>query len=372
MNVVIAPNAFKGSLSAHEVGQAVAEGLQKSRLTIDNCAVYPIADGGDGTLEVLTAAMDGVLQKVEVSDPLGRTISAAYGLSGDGKTAIIEMAKASGLALLLTDELNPLKADTFGTGELVNHALSQGAEHIIMTLGGSATVDGALGMLCALGLKIFGNAGKYGGGVLENITEIDPTALFKKMENIKFTLLCDVDNPLLGSQGAAAVFGPQKGASPEQVKQLEVGLAHFSKLTDEVLGVRTAEIKHGGAAGGAAAFLSAYLHAEIKDGIAFIMDLLGIDQALADAQLMITAEGRIDEQTIQGKGPYGVARKAKAYGCKVVALAGQVAPDIASERFEAFDAIFPVASGPMTLDDAIRHTHENIVRTAHQIGNLLS
>lgn len=373
MKIVIAPNALKGSLTASKAAQAIAEGLVKSRLS-HTFAKMPIADGGDGTAQVLVDVCGGEMVSALVADPLGREITAEFGLIDGGATAIINMAAASGVSLLATHELNPMLATSFGTGLLIIEALQRKVSHIIIALGGSATVDGGLGILQALGLEAkdsLGNTVSRGGKSLADIASIDKSQLQSAIEGVKFTLLCDVDNKLLGENGAAKVFGPQKGATQAMIDELEVALAHFAMITKHTLAIDVTTMIHGGAAGGAGAFLAAYLNAEVLDGASFILQKAGLDDLLATADVLITAEGRIDEQTLHGKGPHAVALRAKEVGLTTIALAGQVAPDMDSHLFAAFDAIIPIANGPAPLSQAMSNTYINIVRTSEQLGNLL-
>ncbi len=372
--VIIAPNAFKGALDAFQVAEAISSGLKLSHLSNEH-EILPIADGGDGTLEVLVGFFQGTYITCQVDDPLGRPIQAKFGLIEDGKTAIIEMAAASGIRHLKEHELNPLKASTTGTGQLIREALDRKVDEVIITLGGSATVDGALGMLQELGLEVFDKDGKAlmgNGKNLWEISRINLEPLQKRVGKTRFTLLCDVDNPLLGEKGAAAVFGPQKGATPAMVPMLESGLKNFSQVTKQVTGIEVGTMPHGGAAGGCAAFLHAYLGAQIVDGAAFLLDKMGFENKMKDSTILITAEGRIDEQTRHGKGPYSVAKKAHDEGLFVVALAGQIAADFNISEYPAFDVVFPIGAGPSSLDEAIEKTALNLKRTATQIGNLLA
>ncbi len=372
MKIVIAPNAFKGGLDAFEAAEAIKIGLEKSQLQCETI-LLPIADGGDGTMDVLVRHFGGELVSCPTEDALGRPMNANFGLIDFGKTAIIELAAASGIRHLKASALNPMHASTFGSGLLIRKALEYNVNEVVITLGGSATVDGGIGLLSALGLEISGwEEAPLGGQVLENITSVDTDELDKLVEGVKFTLLCDVDNCLLGDEGAAAVFGPQKGATSNMVAELETGLSNFAEVTKSAKGIDPAQLKHGGAAGGCGAFLSAYLNAEIVDGSDYLFTKMKLDEHLSDANLVITAEGRIDEQTRHGKGPYAIAQNAKKKNVPTIALAGQIDPDFDISAYEAFSAVFPIGNGPATLDEAIERTPINIIRTATQIGQLLS
>ncbi len=373
MNILLCPNAFKGSLTALEIAEAAAVGFKKSSIHF-NCQVAPIADGGDGTMEVLVSHFDGVVKKLNVHDPLGRVIEADYGLIEYGKTAVVEFASASGIKHLTEEELNPMIATSYGTGQLIQDAVKKGASHVIITLGGSATVDGATGILSAIGFDFLDHYGNVLDATQESILGkihkvVDRRE--KEFRRVRYTVLCDVENTLLGDKGAAAVFGPQKGASPRMVRQLEDQLSSLAQLMSVFTGINVNEVVGGGAAGGAAAFLCALLDAEMEKGSAYLLTKTGFYEKLASADLVLTAEGRIDEQTKYGKGPYEVARLAKERSIPVVALSGQVDASLETHSFDYFDAILPITSGPMTLEKALELSGDNIERTCTQIGNIL-
>lgn len=372
MKIVIAPNAFKGGLDAFESAEAIKAGLEKSQLQCET-VLLPIADGGDGTMEVLVRHFEGELVTSETEDALGRPMDASFGLIDLGRTAIVELAAASGIRHLKASELNPMLASTYGSGLLIKKALEHNVNEVVITLGGSATVEGGIGLLSALGLGISGwEESPYGGQVLRNITTVDTAELDQHIDGVKFTLLCDVDNYLLGDEGAAAVFGPQKGATKSMVEELEAGLSNFAEVTKTAKGMDPTQLKHGGAAGGCGAFLSAYLNAKVLDGSDYLFTKMKLDDHLTNANLVITAEGRIDEQTRHGKGPYALAQRAQQRSVPTIALAGQIDPDFDIGAYPAFRAVFPIGNGPVTLDEAIELTPQNIIRTATQIGRLLS
>ena len=326
MRILIAPNAFKHSLTAEEVASAISSGFQESRLDCV-CECFPIGDGGDGTAELIIKKNHGEIVNVEVSDPLGRKIIASFGLIEEGKTAVIEMANASGLRLLGSHELNPLRATSTGTGEQMKIALSKGARRIIIGMGGSATVDGASGMLKALGVRFLDRDGFELKNLPEDLIElasIDLSGIDERMMEAEVVVLCDVDNLLLGDKGAAAMFGPQKGASAEDVSVLDKALAKFSEVAFQHTGRNMSSVNYGGTAGGASAGLYACLNAKLVNGIEHFLQLTDFDSALENADLVITGEGSIDEQTLQGKGPFGVAYRAKLKNKPVIALAGKV------------------------------------------------
>jgi len=374
MQVLIAPNAFKGSLSAHEAARAIGEGLGRSRLSC-HCELFPVGDGGDGTAELLVQRLGGRAIPVDVQDPLGRTISSSLGWIEERRCAVIELADASGLRLLRREELSPLHATTFGTGELIRKALDLNARQIVLGIGGSATVDGAAGILRALGVRFLDAAGKElspAPQALADLETLDLTSLDSRLAGCELIVLCDVDNPLLGPQGAAAVFGPQKGATPQIVRTLETALTQLATVLHRQTGRDISRIPHGGASGGVAAGLQGFLQARLVNGIEYFLDATGFDLAVQKASLVITGEGSIDEQTLQGKAPHGVALRAKARNIPVVALAGRVPLEMQAPLQEYFQVLMAIGAGPEALDEAMRHTAQNLARIACELGNLLA
>jgi glycerate kinase len=372
MHILIAPNAFKNSLNANEVAGAIAKGLKQSKL---DCTTecFPIADGGDGTGSLIMERCNGLRMATEVHDPIGRKISSSFGLIEDGKTAIIEMADASGLRLLTKDERNPMIASSYGTGELIRAALDRRAKRIIIAMGGSATVDGGCGILNALGVNFLDAEGKQLKAIPEELIEvdrIDPSGLDERIGDTEVVILCDVSNNLLGPQGAAAVYGPQKGASPDDVEFLETFLENFVAITSAQTGSNMDEIKYGGAAGGASAGLYTWLDAKLVNGIDYFLTLTDFDKALNNTDLVITGEGSIDSQTLQGKGPYGVAVRAKSKGIPVIGLGGRVEPGKEMENY--FDELICINAELADIAVAIRNTKENLVRTAKSIGDRMT
>ncbi len=370
MRIVIAAGALKHSLSAADSAQAIARGLQRSGLEAE-LILLPVADGGNGTLEAFLLS-GGQEIVVEVSDPLGRPIKASFGLLGN--TAVIEMALASGLEQLKPEERDPLRASTYGTGQLMKAALEAGAERIIVGMGGSATVDGGAGCLQALGVRLLDDEGHEippGGGSLHLLERMDTSGLDPRWKNVEVIIASDVDNPTLGEQGAAAVFGPQKGASPEDVVRLEDNLRDFFTFVAGEVGVDVRETPGGGAAGALSAGLMAFLSGRIESGIDLILDLRGFDQYLDAAALVITSEGRMDDQTIHGKGPLGVARRAGARGVPTVALVGGLAVADRVLREAGLAAVLPIMEAPMTLEDALTQAEPMIERAAERLGYLL-
>lgn len=372
MKIVIAPGAFKHSLSATEAARAIGHGLQQSKL---QAALHyiPIADGGNGTLECFLAR-GGARHTVEVEGPLGQPVNAAWGMLADNETAVVEMALASGLELLDAGALDPLSASTFGTGQLLQAALDHGVRRVIVGMGGSATVDGGAGCLQALGARLLDANGREvqrGGGHLRKIQTIDASGLDPRWRETEVIIASDVENPTLGPDGAAAVFGPQKGASPADVETLEANLSHFFSLIAEQTGVDVRQTAGGGAAGALSAGLMAFLSGRIESGIDLLLAYHHFDDLLADADLVVTGEGQIDAQTIQGKGPIGVARRARAAGVPTVAIVGGLNADDALLHGAGISAVLPIVTRPMPLDEALADAESLARRAALRLGYLL-
>lgn len=373
MHILISPNAFKYALNAEEAAFAIQEGLMRSKANVTT-ECFPVADGGDGTGTLIIKKCKGTLLDTAVHDALGRPIKAVFGLIDNGKTAVIEMADASGIRLLKSEELNPMHANSFGTGEMIRTALEQGVEKIIIGMGGSATVDGGAGILRALGVRFLAEDGNELTILPENLTglaAVDLSALDERILKCEVIILCDVDNMLLGEKGAAAVFGPQKGASPDEVKKLDQALSKLSAVALHHTGKDIAAIKYGGAAGGAAAGLYAFLNARLVNGIDHFLSLTDFNSALDRADLVITGEGSIDEQTLQGKGPFGVAYHAKLKGLPVVAFAGKVPLKRHVDLQAYFDVLLPIGNQPEDLATALACTANNLSRTAETLGDML-
>ena len=374
MHIVIAPNAFKGSLSSGEAAQCIAEGFKKSKLA---CTLkqIPIADGGDGTAHLISKKMSAKTLHSVVHDPLGKKIKASYGWDEKNKTAVIEMADASGIRLIKKESLNPLKSNTRGTGELIKSALDKGAKKIVIGLGGSATVDGATGLLNELGVRFLNKSGRklteLPKGLLA-LNSIDVSGMDSRLKDCEIILLCDVTNKLLGKNGAASVFGPQKGANKKDVSLLEKCLYQFNKIVKKDLKVDMDSFKYGGAAGGVAAALKAFTNAKLVSGISYYLDIVSFDNELKNTDLVITGEGALDTQTLEGKGPYGVAEKANQYKIPVIVLAGQVPQKIEKKLHEYFNMIFSIGHAPVSASEAINNTSSDLERTAFELGNLLA
>lgn len=374
INIIVAPNSFKGSLLATPVCEVISQALKVS-LPKANIIQQPIADGGEQTTEIIVSALDGELKSTIVKDPLGRDVEACYGILDSGKTGVMEMCAASGMNLVAKEELNPMRASTFGTGQLILKLLDEGCRKLIIGLGGSATVDAGTGMLKALGARLTEknkSAIPLGGGYLHTIVNIDLTELDPRLKECEIQVMCDVENQLLGMEGAAMMFGPQKGATIEQVRLLEDNISHFNNITSRLFGVNMAEMTYGGSAGGTAAALAAYLDAELVNGIDFLIQTVKLEDKIKKADLVITAEGRLDEQTLKGKGPYGLAKLAKKHGKPVICFTGQLAADMKPADFDVFDVIEMLPTRPMSLDESIDNTIELLRIRANQMGKLIS
>jgi glycerate 2-kinase len=373
MHILIAPNAFKNSLPADEVAEAIEKGLKQSALEFSS-ECFPIADGGDGTARLITKHCKGTFVTANAHDPIGRPIKASFGLIHNGATAVIDMATASGLSLLSSNELRPLSGSSFGTGELLKAALQQGVKRILIGVGGSATVDGGAGILEALGVKFFDHNGLKIAPSPQNLLDlfsIDVSGMDRGFSTCECVVLCDVDNPLLGTTGAAHIFGPQKGASASDVEKLERAMVNLNSVALKSLG-RSMNIPHGGAAGGASAGLATFANARLVKGIDYFLTVTAFDRALAKADLLITGEGSIDLQTLSGKAPYGVATLAKNKNIPVIAVAGKTSDKDAHELHKYFQHIISVANRPVDLQTALRNTREDLIRTGIEIGNKLA
>lgn len=373
MKIVIAPDSYKESLTALEVATEIEAGFREIFPDAEYLKL-PMADGGEGTVAAMVAATGGTLVEVDVTGPLGEKVTACYGLTGDGKTAIIEMAAASGLALVAPNLRNPLKTTTYGTGELIKAALNTEINHLIIGIGGSATNDGGTGMLQALGVALLDHTGLeigFGGGQLANIARIDICDMDPRLKRCRIEAACDVNNPLTGSKGASAVFGPQKGATPEMVEQLDANLCRYAGLISRDLGIQVELVPGAGSAGGMGAALLAFLGAQLRPGIEIVMEAVGLEAFVKDADLVITGEGRIDSQTINGKTPIGVARMAKRYGKPVIGIAGCLASDASVVHEQGIDAVFSVLNQASTIDEALRCAAVNVRRASRNIAATL-
>jgi len=353
MKIVVAPDSFKGSLTAIEVSDAIEKGIREVFPEAEIIKI-PMADGGDGTVECLVNATGGKILEEKVIGPLGNEVWAFYGILGDRKTAIVEMAAASGLTLVPENKRDPLITTTYGTGQLIKAALNQGCRKMIIGIGGSATNDGGAGMVQALGTKLLDKDGEeigFGGGELKKIVKIDISCMDKRLSDIKVLAASDVNNPLCGPQGASRIYGPQKGATPEIIEELDESLAYFAELIKRDLHKDIKDIPGAGAAGGLGASLIAFLNAELRPGIEIMIEAVKLEQAIKDADLVITGEGKIDSQTIYGKAPIGVAKIAKKYNVPVVAVAAIIEEDSRIFQSYGIDTLIKVSEPPMRLSE---------------------
>ena len=372
MKVVIAPDSYKGSLTAMEVANSIEEGIIKYNKNIEVVKV-PMADGGEGTVQALVDATGGKIINLKVCDPLLREIDSFYGILGDGKTAIIEMAAASGLNLLHKNELNPLITSTYGTGQILNDAIEKGCRKIIVGLGGSATNDGGAGMLRALGIRFLNKDGRdipEGGGVLKNLYKIDKKNFNTEILKCEIIVACDVDNTLCGINGATNVFGPQKGASEDDIRILDEGLSEYSKIIKREFGVDVLNVSGSGAAGGTgAAFL--VIGAKLESGVDIVIRETNFVEALKDSDIVFTGEGRIDFQTKFGKAPYGVAKEAEKIGLPVIAICGEIGEGYDELYNHGFTSIFSIVNKPMTLEDSIKDSKKLINDVSERVIRLI-
>ena len=373
MKVVIAPDSYKGCLSALEVAKAMERGVL-SVFSSAEVRKIPIADGGEGTVAALVTATNGQFRQTEVTDPLGNKIIAHWGVLGDGRTAVIEMAAASGLPLVPKERRDPRFTTTFGTGELIQAALAEGLPKIIIGIGGSATNDGGTGMARALGVRFLDAAGREvaaGGGSLAEICQIDTSALDHRLKNTEIVVACDVDNPLCGTRGASAVFGPQKGATPEMVQQLDAGLAKYASCARQATGRDVAEKAGAGAAGGLGAGLMFFTPAQLKPGVEIVLDAVGFSDIVRDADFVITGEGRTDFQTAFGKAPVGVAKVAKTHGVPVFCISGGLGEGADDVLAQGIDAVMSICDRPLSLEECMAAGAQLIEPAAARLSRII-
>ena len=371
---VVAPDSFKESMTAKEVCDAMEKGIKEADSAAEVIKV-PMADGGEGTVDSLVDATQGQRVIVEVTGPLGNKISAYYGILGNGTTAVIEMAKASGLEIVEKKKRNPMITTTFGTGELIRDALDHNVKEIIIGLGGSSTNDGGSGMAQALGAKLLDQNNHqipFGGGNLDKLDKIDISNLDSRLQDVKIILASDVTNPLIGKDGASRVFGPQKGATPEMVEKLENNLQHYAKIVKRDLNKEVALVSGAGAAGGLGAGLIAFTTCEMRRGVDLAIEVTKLEEKIRDADYVFTGEGGTDFQTKFGKTPYGVAKLGKKYHKPVISLAGYLGEGIDSLYSEGFTAIFGVIPGACDLSTALKNGPSNVARTTENIVRLLN
>jgi glycerate kinase len=373
IRIGIAPDSFKGSLTALEAAERIAAGLRRACPGLQTVLV-PMADGGEGTALTIAEATGGRMARRTVSDPLGRPVKAAFGLSGDGKTAVVEMAAASGLVLLKPRERNPMHTTTRGTGELMRAALKLGVRRLLVGIGGSATNDGGMGMARALGVRLLDGRGREvpeGGRGLARVRRIDLSRRLPALDTVTVEVACDVDNPLAGPRGAAQVYAPQKGASPAMVRELDDGLRNLAAVIRQDLGVDVLETPGAGAAGGLGAGLMAFCGGTLRPGIDMVIDAVGLERRLKGCDLVVTGEGRMDSQTVFGKTPAGVARVARRLGLPVLAICGSLGKGFEAVHDIGIAACFAALERPLTEEELPTEGPAMLERCAAQVGRLL-
>lgn len=375
MKIVISIDSLKGSLTSIEAANAIKKGI----LSVDNKSdviIMPLADGGEGTVEALVQGMNGEEKVISVTGPINEKVNATYGILKETNTAIIEMAQASGLPLVPAELRNPLNTTTYGVGEIIKEAIEKGCRNFIVGIGGSATNDCGVGMLQALGFEFYDendNLVGLGGKVLNQIKRIKTDNKLKELDECNFKIACDVNNPLYGENGAAYIYGPQKGATKEIIKELDKGLKNFAEVVKKDLGKDIAHIEGAGAAGGLGFGFLGFLNSKLESGIKIILDEIKLEEVVKDADIVITGEGRLDNQTAMGKAPIGVAKLAKKHGAKVIAIAGCTTPDAVKCNEEGIDAYFSIVNKAMTIDEAMKKENatQNMIETTIQIFNLI-
>ncbi|WP_438445052.1 glycerate kinase family protein [Gorillibacterium sp. sgz5001074] len=372
---LLAPDSFKESMTAKEVCEAMERGIKRA-VPDAECIHVPMADGGEGTVQSLIDATSGTLIEKEVTGPLGTPVLARYGILGDGKTGVIEMASASGIHHVTKETKNPLVTTTLGTGELIRDCIGRGITSIILGIGGSATNDGGTGMAKAIGYRFLDKNGQelpLGGGYLGELDRIETAEVMPQLKQVSILVASDVTNPLCGERGASAVFGPQKGATPDMVKQLDRNLLHYSMVVKEQLGIEIAEVPGAGAAGGLGGGLIAFTNSTMRKGIEIVIEYTQLREKLQGVDYCFTGEGGIDFQTKFGKAPFGVAQAAKSVDprIKVIALAGYIGKDVETLYEVGFDAIFGIVPGAAELETLLTQGQDNVARTAESIARLL-
>ncbi len=372
MKVVVAIDSLKGSLSSIEAGNAIKDGIL--RVVDADVVIKPLADGGEGTTEALVEGYKGELIEVEVMGPLQKAVKANYGLI-EGKAAVLEMASASGITLITAEERNPKEATTYGVGQMIKDAISKGCRNFIVGIGGSATNDGGVGMLQALGFEFFDKDGKkvgLGGKVLSEIERISNQNMLSELADCKFKVACDVNNPLCFENGATYIYGPQKGVTEDIKEELDKGMLNYARATEKYIGIDNKNVPGAGAAGGLGFAFISYLNATLTPGIDLILDAIKLEEEVKDADIVITGEGRLDIQSAMGKAPVGVAKLAKKYNKKVIAFAGGVTKDAKICNEKGIDAFFPIVRGVTTLEDAMikENAYNNMADTVEQVFRL--
>ena len=375
MNITIAIDSFKGSLSSMEAGQAVAEGIRRV-MPSAGIRIRPLADGGEGTTEALTAGLGGELKSLTVTGPLGRPVTASYGLIRERKMAVLEMASAAGLTLISQEERNPLEATTYGVGEMIRDAIGEGCRHFLVGIGGSATNDGGTGMLSALGFQFLDSEGHpipLGAKGLENLARISAENARPELSQCSFHIACDVTNPLCGENGCSAVYGPQKGADPEMIRQMDQWMERYGDLAARTFPAADKEAPGAGAAGGLGFAFLTFLNGSLESGVGMVLKEINLKDDIRDADLVITGEGRLDAQTVMGKAPIGVAHLAKEYGKPVIAFSGAVTREAGLCNQHGIDAFFPIMRGVVSLQEALDpgEARINAADTAEQVFRLI-
>lgn len=371
--IVLAPDSFKESMTAQEACAAMERGIRKASPDI-TCIHAPMADGGEGTMQALVDGTGGTVYSAAVTGPLGSEVTASYGITGDGRTGVLEMASASGLELVPPGRRNPLLTTTYGTGQLIRACLDHGVDRLVIGIGGSATNDGGAGMVQALGGRLLDDCGKeigYGGGALAGLHVIDLAGLDPRLKQARVDVACDVSNPLCGENGASRVFGPQKGASPEAVMLLDDGLRHYAAVIKAQLGRDIAGVPGSGAAGGLGAGLMAFLDGRLNSGAGLVMEHTRLEEKIKLADMVWTGEGGIDVQTRYGKTPLGVAEAAKRHGKPVVAFAGGIGQGAEELYSLGIDAMFSIVPGAIALEEALRMGPVFLERAAENAARLL-
>ena len=374
MKILVAPQEFKGSISALSVAEAAETGVMRVFPEAE-VVLCPVADGGDGTLETLVEVSGGEVRTCSVQNPIGETITAQWGAMGDGVTAVIEMARTSGLALLSLDERDPLNSSTFGLGQAILEALNQGFRKFIVGIGGSATNDAGAGMAQALGVALLDAEGKsiaFGGAALADLRSIDISKMDTRIENSQFMVACDVSNPLTGDEGASAVYGPQKGATPEMVAQLDNALLNFAEIVKKDIGKNVSEISGAGAAGGLGAGMLAFMGAELKAGVDIVLETVQLREKLSDVDLVITGEGGMDFQTVYNKAPIGVARMAGEFNIPTIAIAGLLGQNFTVVHDHGIRAATSIVDGPISLEESSERASELISNSVEESLRFIS
>lgn len=374
MKFILAPDSFKESMTAQEAADAMERGIKKVMPDAE-CIKVPMADGGEGTVQSLVDATGGELIGVEVTGPDGKKVKAMFGLLGDGKTAVIEMASASGIHLIKKEERNPLYTTTYGTGELIKAALDKGVDRIFIGIGGSATNDGGAGMIQALGARLLDQSGKelaFGGGALDKLSKIDLSTLDERVKKVVIEVACDVTNPLTGEKGASHIFGPQKGATAETVKILDSNLVHYANIVKEQLGKDIASTPGAGAAGGLGFGLMAFLNAELKRGVELVIEYTGLEEKMKGADYVFTGEGSVDSQTVFGKTPYGVAKTAQKLDIPVIAFAGRIGEGVEVLYDHGITSIVGILPGAVPIETALKEGIKNLERASENIARIFN